>query len=358
MTLILSNKDVEQLLTMPECVAALEESYVELAEERGLSRTRSDCLVPTTYDEHAHYSLKSMDGVIPKLGIGAVRINSDIITMPKVGNAVRREKIPAAPNDRYVGLVLLFSTHNGEPLAILPDGIMQRFRVGAASGLGVKYLSRKNSKTIGIIGSGGQAGTQLMAACAVRDIELIRCFSPNRERRETFCEKMSRMLNVDVQPVGQPETAFKGADIALCATSSEDAVFFKQWLEPGMHVGSIRNPEIEMDAIRLMNRIVIHTRGTKPITEVSIEIRHDESVSERKSAKPGDVDIKQFPTIAEVIAGKAPGRQGDKEITCFLNNLGLGYQFAAAGAVVLKKAKGSGLGHELPTDWFTEDVRP
>ena len=50
MTLILSNKDVEQLLTMPECVAALEESYVELAEERGLSRTRSDCLVPTTYD--------------------------------------------------------------------------------------------------------------------------------------------------------------------------------------------------------------------------------------------------------------------------------------------------------------------
>jgi len=169
---------------------------------------------------------------------------------------------------------------------------------------------------------------------------------------------MSRMLNVDVQPVDQPETAFKGADIALCATSSEDAVFFKQWLEPGMHVGSIRNPEIEMDAIRLMNRIVIHTRGTKPITEVSIEIRHNESVSERKSAKPGDVDIKQFPTIAEVIAGKAPGRQGDKEITCFLNNLGLGYQFAAAGAVVLKKAKGSGLGHELPTDWFTEDVRP
>ena len=358
MTLILSNKDVEQLITMPECVAALEESYRELAEGRGVSRTRSDCLVPTTYDAEAHYSLKSMDGVIPKLGLGAVRINSDIITMPKVGNSVRREKIPAAPNDRYVGLVLLFSTHNGEPLAILPDGIMQRFRVGATSGLGVKYLSRKDSSTIGIIGSGGQAGTQLMAACAVRDIKTIRCFSPNRERREAFCKKMSDILKIAVQPVDQPETAFKGADIALCATSSEDAVFFKQWLEPGMHVGSIRNPEIEMDAIRLMNRIVIHTRGVKPITEVSVEIQHDESVSERKSAKADDVDIKQFPTIAEVIAGQAKGRQEDKEITCFLNNLGLGYQFAAAGAVVLKNAKASGLGNELPTDWFTEDIRP
>jgi alanine dehydrogenase len=358
MTLILSNKDVEQILTMPDCIAALEQSYVELAEGRGLSRTRSDCLAPTTYGDEAHYSLKSMDGVIPKLGIGAVRINSDIITMPKVGNAVRREKIPAAPNDRYVGLVLLFSTHNGEPLAILPDGIMQRFRVGGTSGLGVKYLSRKNSKTIGIIGSGGQAGTQLMAACAVRDIETIRCFSPNRERRESFCKRMSDILKVDVQPVDQPETAFKGADIVLCATSSEDAVFFKQWLEPGMHVGSIRNPEVEMDAIRLMDRIVIHTRSVKPITEVSIEIRHDEGVSERKSPKPDDVDIKQFPTIAEVIAGQAQGRQQDTEITFFLNNLGLGYQFAAAGAVVLKKAKDSGVGHELPTDWFTEDIKP
>src|SRR5258705_10750006 len=82
MTMILSNEDVERVLTMPECLAALEDSYVELAEGRGLSRTRSDCLVPTGQDD-AHYSLKSMDGVIPKLGIGAVRINSDIITMPK-----------------------------------------------------------------------------------------------------------------------------------------------------------------------------------------------------------------------------------------------------------------------------------
>src|SRR6478672_908014 len=182
MTLILSNDDVEKLLTIEECIAALEDYYVVLAEGRGLSRTRSDCLVPTGQDD-AHYSLKSMDGVIPKLGIGAVRINSDIITMPKIGNAVRREKIPAAPNDRYVGLVLLFSTHNGEPLAIFPDGVLQHIRVGATNGLGVKYMARENARTIGILGSGWQAETQLTAACSVRKIETIRCFSPNRENR-------------------------------------------------------------------------------------------------------------------------------------------------------------------------------
>ena len=91
-----------------------------------------------------------------------------------------REKVPAAPQAAaYVGLVLLFSVENGEPLAILPDGVMQRMRVGAANGLGIKYLARDDAATVGILGSGWQAGAQLMAACAVRDIASIRCFSPN-----------------------------------------------------------------------------------------------------------------------------------------------------------------------------------
>src|SRR6476646_11353783 len=108
MTLILSNDDVEKLLSMPECIDLMEEAYIELAEGRGISRTRSDCFAPTTRPD-ALYSLKSMDGVAPKLGVGAVRINSDIVTWPKRGNAMRREKVAAAPNNRYVGLVLLFS---------------------------------------------------------------------------------------------------------------------------------------------------------------------------------------------------------------------------------------------------------
>jgi ornithine cyclodeaminase/alanine dehydrogenase-like protein (mu-crystallin family) len=68
MTLILSNDDVEKLLTMPECIDVLEQAYIELAEGRGVSRTRSDCFTPTRRTD-ALYSLKSMDGVIPKLGI-------------------------------------------------------------------------------------------------------------------------------------------------------------------------------------------------------------------------------------------------------------------------------------------------
>src|SRR6202045_4912223 len=228
MTLILSNDDVEKLLTMPECIEVLEEAYVELVEGRGVNRTRSDCITPTTRPD-AVYGLKSMDGVIPKLGIGAIRINSDIVTFPKRGNNIRREKLPAAPNGRYCGLVLLFSTENGEPLAILPDGVMQRMRVGAANGLGVKYLARKAAKSVGILGSGWQAGAQLMAVRAMRDIEIIRCFSPNRERCAAFAREMSAPPGIDVAPAGSAEAAVASADIVMCATNSIEPVLFARW---------------------------------------------------------------------------------------------------------------------------------
>lgn len=112
MTLILSNEDVGNLLTMPECIDALERAYVELAEGRGVTRTRSDCLTPTTRPD-ALYGLKSMDGVIPKLGVGAVRINSDILTWPKQGATMRRVKVPSAPGRSSDAQVTCFLNNLG-----------------------------------------------------------------------------------------------------------------------------------------------------------------------------------------------------------------------------------------------------
>jgi alanine dehydrogenase len=357
MTLILSNADAEKLITMPECIDVLEEAYVELAEGRGVSRTRSDCFAPTSRED-ALYSLKSMDGIVPKFGVGAVRINSDIVTWPKRGNNVRREKIPAAPGNRYVGLVLLFSTETGEPLAIFPDGVMQRMRVGAANGLGVKYLARQDAKTVAILGSGWQAGAQLMAVCAVRDIATIRCFSPNAENRDAFARQMHEALGVDVISVAQPEEAITGADIVMCATNSVDHIFFERWIEPGVHLSSIKIPEIEPNAVKRADRVAVHVHDTKPIHAATKGIEPAETGSGRGWGTADAIDFPKLPTLPELIVGRAEGRQSDAEVTCFLNNIGLGYQFAAAGALLYRKAKESGAGHDLPTDWFTEDVHP
>jgi ornithine cyclodeaminase/alanine dehydrogenase-like protein (mu-crystallin family) len=358
MTLILSNEDVENLLSMPDCIEALETAYLDLAEGRGVSRQRSDCITPTTWHEDAIYGLKSMDGVVPALGVGATRINSDIVTNPLVGNSRRRVKVPAAPNQRYVGLVLLFSTHNGEPLAIFPDGVLQHIRVGATNGLGVKYMAREDARSIGLLGSGWQAETQLTAACAVRNIETIRCFSPNKDNREAFSVRMSEMLGITVIPVTQPEEAIAGADIVMCGSNSIDPIFFKSWIEEGMHLSSIKKPEIEPDAIRAADKVVVHTHDTSPILVVSKDAKFRESSKEAGWNAAKQLDFKSFPTLPDLIAGRVTGRDNPQQVTCFLNNLGLGYQFAAAGSVIYRRAKERNIGHELPTDWFTETVHP
>jgi ornithine cyclodeaminase/alanine dehydrogenase-like protein (mu-crystallin family) len=358
MTLILSNDDVEKTLTMRDAVDVLEEAYRELGEGRGVSRRRSDSFTRTKRPD-ALYSLKSMDGIVPSLGVGAVRINSDIITWPQDGGMGRRVKVPAAPGNRYVGLVLLFSSETGEPLAIFPDGIMQRLRVGAANGLAAKYLARDNARTVGMLGSGWQAGAQLMAIAAVRDIESVRVFSPNRGNREAFAREWSEKLNVRVTPVENPDDAVIGADIAMMATNTIDPVFFAKWVAPGMHITSIKRPEIEAAAIKRADIVVLHSHDGSPMHVLAEGVDVAEASQEGKGWRvAGDIDFKTLPTLPDLIIGRSKRRSSDDQVTCFLNNIGLGYQFAACGSVVYRKAKQQGLGHELPTDWFTEDVHP
>jgi alanine dehydrogenase len=357
MTLILSNADIDAVLSMKDCIDVLEDAYRELAHGRGVSRTRSDSFSETTRPD-ALYSLKSMDGIVPKLGVGAVRINSDIITWPKEGGNERRVKVPAAPNGRYVGLVLLFSSETGEPLAIFPDGVVQRMRVGAANGLGVKYLARGDAHNVGILGSGWQAGAQLMGVCAVREIETIRCFSPNKANREAFSREWSAKLGVKVIPAETPEDAIGNADIAMCATNTIDNVFFARWVRPGLHISSIKRPEVEVAAVKRADLVVLHSNDGTPMHLFTKGVTIPEKRENKGWMLAEEIEFDRLPTLPQVIAGLGPARTKPHQVTCFLNNLGLGYQFAAVGALVYRKAREAGLGHELPTDWFTEDVHP
>jgi len=357
MTLILSNEDIDRLLTMADYIDILEDAYGELAVGRGVVRPRSDSLAPTKMPD-AVYALKSADGIAPKFGVAAVRINSDIITYPEVGGVPRRVKVPAAPNKRWVGLVLLFSTETGEPLAIFPDGAMQRMRVGATSGLAAKYLARKDADTVAVIGSGFQAGAQLLALAAVRDIGNARCFSPNRENREAFCREWGERLRIDVTPADSAAAAVAGADVVACSTSSLDYVFYKEWLEPGMHVSSIKLPEIEPDAVNRANPVFIHNHEDKQPSRETADLPDMKKISGKDGMVKRAVGFADLPTVFDLVAGRAEGRTSDGQVTCFLNNTGTGYQFAACGAVAYRKAVAQGVGHDLPTDWFTEDVHP
>src|SRR5215475_14996135 len=142
-------------------------------------------------------------------------------------------------------------------------GFLQHMRVGACAGLGTKYLSRKNSKVIAMIGSGGMARTYAMAIKEVRPIEIMRVFSPTKANRERYAREMTEQLDIEVVSVDSPEKALKGADIVSLTTDSLVPVIKADWLEPGMHINNVRNNEIGAD---VLNRVDVRARlGTSTL---------------------------------------------------------------------------------------------
>ena len=355
---VLSNEDVEQLLTMPECIAVHEDMYRDYAAGQALLAPRIDNVSPSI-EPGAYYGFKQMGGTWPRRRVQALRINSDIITHPMIGGKRRRVKEPKA-NGRWVGLVLMFSSETGALLAIFPDGVMQRLRVGAASGLGLKHLAREDARSLAIVGSGWQAGAQLMAALSVRAFERVRVYSTRAESRNAFvAEARACHPGVDIRASDSAEECVAGADVVMAATSSMVRVLEPAWLKSGMHVSCIKAQEVDQALLDRCDRVVVHVTG-QPGENNNVMPGTANLAPENSSGwwnAPGS-RFAECPDLAQVVAGKASGRSTPDEITCFVNNVGIGLQFAAAGALVVEKAAAAGLGHELPDDWFSETVHP
>lgn len=356
MTLLLSNEDAQRLLTMPDCMKALEQSYAATHDGSAINGRRSDMVGPGA-DGDSAYVLKMMGAVLPQQKVGAIRLNSDLFRWIVRGERRQRVKVPAAPGDRWVGLVLLFSTETGAPLAIFPDGVVQRARVGATSGIALDRLARKDARILAILGSGWQAEAQVLAAAAARSLAEIRCYSPNVDRCRAFAARTQNATGVAARACAGPEEAVSGAEIVLCATNSLGHVFEERWCEPGMHLGTIRDREIDPGAIARADCVIVHDRDN--LTGQHVEIAKGAVFKEKAKElglDPRTAKLVGAPSLDELIAGAVPGRRSDADITCFLNYHGVGLQFAAIGALLYRKALAAGAGRDLPTDWFTENV--
>ena len=352
MTLILSNDDIRKSLNMKECLSVMEEAYRELASSRAVNRPTSQSYLPHSLPQSS-YNFKSVDGGIRKYGIFALRITSTVDQEQHIHNSVRLDKLPLAKG-MFVGLVQLFSAENGELLAIMPDGFIQQTRVGVTSALGMKVMARKNSEVLGLIGTGGQARAHYRFMTAVLEIKKVKVFSPNPEHRQKFTEEMARETGVAGEPVSSAEEAVRDGDVVCSATNSSRPVLNPDWLRPGMHYNSIREFETDPVALDRCDVVAIHTQfgGIQHYQPPGVV---DDMPGVRRE-KPRDWS--RYPEICDLIAGKAPGRTDDKQITFFLNNVGTGVQFAAMGYCAYRAAKKKGLGHEIPTDWFLQDIKP
>ena len=363
--IFLTNEHIQQVIDMPTCLNVMEDAYRELNEQRAGYRPRIDFYVP---QEPHYYRWGTMEGVSRKLGIFAIRMKSDMLAWEEKDGFQVEDKY-CIQRGTYCGLIFLLNTRNGEPLALMNDGYLQHMRVGACAGLGTKYLARKNSKVLAIIGSGGMARTYALAIKDVCPIELIRVFSPTKRNREAYEREMKQRLGIEVIGVDSPEKALTGADIVALTTDSLVPVIKAEWLEPGMHVNNVRNNEVgpdvlkRVDVIARLGTATLHADRLAPMVTTGSDgmFGYIAGTPEEKKKIPlaphQAIDNPEIGTVPEIIAGRWIGRANDQQIT-FLNNQGTqGLQFAAVGGTAYYLAKANGLGHPLPLEWFTQDIR-
>src|SRR2546430_3583260 len=215
-----SNEHIQQVLDMPTCLNAMEEAYRELNEQRAGYRPRIDFYVP---EEPHYYRWGTMEGASRKLGVFAIRMKSDMLAWEEQDGFVVEDKY-CMQRGTYCGLIFLLSTRNAEPLALMNDGYLQHMRVGACAGLGTKYLARKNSRVLAMIGSGGMARTYAAAINEVRPIELMRVFSPTKSNREKYAREMTEQLDIEVVAVDSTGKALKSPDGGGLKTESLESV--------------------------------------------------------------------------------------------------------------------------------------
>lgn len=357
--LILSNEDIEKILPVGTCMEVLEEAYRDLGNGMAATVPRYDVFSPTKPGEF--YEYKTMSGVLPGRNIAALRLNSSVVKWYEKAGGIRKDKLPVAGGDRFVGLVMLFSTETGEPLAIFPDGYVQKLRVAGASAIAARYLARKDAKVMALLGAGWQASAHLVTMSLARDLKQVRVYSPTPESRRRFVKEWTGKVSARLSDVSSAAEALEGADMVICTTNSISPLFDGAILEPGMHVSCVKPCELDRTTYKRSDPLIIHWREAKPFQiAIGVDRQSIPDVSDgwQHPLTGEDCAIWDFPTLSELVNGKHPGRTAEDAISCFCNNVGLGLQFAAVGSEVLARAREARVGREIPTDWFLEDVHP
>ena len=365
--LLIDNDAQRDLLTMDVCIDTLEAAFTALPQGRAVIRPKTDVYFPSA-GEAGYFRFGSMEGAFD--GIFAIRMTSDICQWDEVDGVMREEEYCIEPGT-YCGLVLLFSSGTGAPLALLNDGFIQTMRVGGSAGLGAKYLAREDARSVGVIGAGGMARTCLEAFCQVRPIERATVYSPTKTNRERFAEEMSAKLGIAVTAEATARAAMAGADIVATCTNSMTPVIENDWIEPGMHMVPVGTQEIPPAAaarfdVRIRQGVAaIEPRGDDSNHRAEIGLSYSAFVGgteqdRKRLPRPNPaarLDAAGYPSFADLVTGATPGRTSPDQVTFYYNHGNQGLQFASVGGAIYRAALERGSGQALPDAWFLQDIK-
>ncbi len=372
--IFINNKEVEQVLNMADTLKAIEEGHRELAQGDLVGRPRVDVLTETSSNESFH-RWGTMEGSSKRLQRFAIRMKSDVVSWPTRYGTRVENKYCLRPG-LFCGLIFLFNTENGEPLAIINDGYLQHFRVGALFGLGAKYLAKKDASVVGMIGSGGMAKSHLRAFTEVRNIKKVKVYSPNKEHRTVYANEVEQELGLEAIPCASPEEAAKGVDILSTCTNSQEPTIHARLLEPGMHLTQVAS-EFASDVYSKIDVCMIGGPMSQIVGGVAVDDSQGfptylagdsegyvkaRGPKQSRSTQKKDFHGKMI-SLVDLITGQKNGRENDQEVS---SSSGIkvkgedtvkGLQFVTVSSVVFDLATKAGLGRDVPVDWFLQDIR-
>ncbi len=269
---------------------------------------------------------------------------------------------PRVERGIYPAASLLFSQQTGVLDAIVlgrvlcgpPIAGVVDLRTAATSAVATKYLARTDAQTVGVIGSGRQARSHLVALGVVRTLRSVKVYSRSPQNRYQFARDMEAAMGVEVKPVDSAMMAVHEADIVLVMTDTSRPVFLGEWLVPGQHVTSVlggdtpRDPQgkplkeprrdLDDEVLRRSDVVVINSR---------VQAEQDLQGNIVEPIERGILSWEQMHELGELLAGLVPGRENSRQITLYKNNGGQGIADVALAALVAQRAREQGLGVEV-----------
>ena len=324
MTLHINEAEVRSVFTMAQALDAVEDSLAKQARGEVVVQPRRRFELPGGY---YHY----MAAVDYKAGFLA-------------------QKQYTYVKGKLKFLVSLIEIASGDLVALIEADYMGQLRTGAASGVATKYLARPDAKIAAIIGTGGQARTQLEAVAAVLKLDSARAYGRDVARREKFCAEMSQRLGITVNAATSASEALAGADIICTATTVSQAVVTGSDIAKGMHINAIganhaHKRELDKEAVLRADLIVTDSLEQAQQEAGDLVLAFDGSETRWATVK----------LLANVVSGKIPGRTDYGQITLFKSN-GIASWDLAAAMKVLSAVREKGLGRKLPL--WSESTKP
>lgn len=311
--LVLDRRETEELLDMSEALKAVERAFKLEA--------NGETIMP------------------PKLYLDLPAYHGDFRAMPAyVDNSVGLKWVSVYPDNHrrnypcVMAIIILSDTETGCPLAIMDGTYITSMRTGAAGGVAVKYLARRSSSVIGIVGAGVQARTQLLAIDEVLpNIEEVKVFDLYGDRSQKYAEEMAAKLNISIRPVQTIEEATE-ADVVVTTTTSAVPIVKKQHIRPGTHINAIGadgrgKQEMEIGVLKNAKIVVDDIEQAAHSGEINVPLLKNLIALD---------DI--YASMGEIVAGKKRGRENDEEITVF-DSTGLAIHDIICAKVVYNKAR-------------------